>query len=287
MKNLIATTFITLMTLLAGGVVQAQSLDINQQPQDESTQEQQAPQHKPRRSDAMQVRNYIKQGNKNYNDKRYSEAERDYQKALEIDPNSEVANFNLASALLQQNSNGEQEDPNSPLNRAVRTLNNLTKTAQNPEIVEKSYYNLGNIAYNGQNYSESIAMYKEVLRRNPANDKARENLRLAQKKLQEQQQNQQNQQQQQDQQQQQQDQQQNQDKQEEQKQDQQQQQNQQHQQQDQQQQDQQQQHQQMSDNNAEQILKAMENAEAETRRKIEAQKAREQQTNRRRPEKPW
>ncbi|MDE5843940.1 MAG: hypothetical protein K2H44_00950, partial [Muribaculaceae bacterium] len=65
-------------------------------------------------------------------------------------------------------------------------------------------------------------------------------------------------------------------------------QNQQNQNQDQQQQQQnQQQQQQMSDANAERILKAMENAEAATRRKVEAQKAKEQQSNSRYTTKPW
>lgn len=283
MKHLIIS--ITFCALSAIPSVWGQSLDINQPGTEEQQPQPQAEQRKPRRSDAMQVRNFIKEGNESYNQQRYSEAERAYQKALEIDPNSEAANFNLASALLQQRSNGEQEDQNSPLNRATRLLNNLTKTAQNAEIVEKSFYNLGNIAFNGENYAESISMYKEVLRRNPANDKARENLRLAQKKQQEQQQNQQNQQNQQDKQDQQ-DKQNQQDKQDKKDQEQQDQQQQQQQQQNQQQQQQQQQ-QQMSDNNAEQILKAMENAEAETRRKVEAQKAKEQRMNRRNPEKPW
>ena len=284
MKIFVRNICMTLVATVAVPAVSAQSLDITQ-PEGEQQQEAPAPQRKPRRSDAMQVRNLIKEGNENYNQQRYSEAELAYQKALEIDPNSETANFNLASALLQQRSNGEQEDQNSPLNRATRLLTNLTKTGQNSEIVEKAYYNLGNIAYNGENYSESIAMYKQVLRRNPENDKARENLRLAQKKLQEQQQNQQNQQNQQDQQDKkdQQDQQDKKDQQQQQQQQDQQQQNQQ----DQQKQQQQQQQQQMSDNNAEQILKAMENAEADTRRKVEAQKAKAQRMNRRNPEKPW
>ena len=43
----------------------------------------------------------------------------------------------------------------------------------------------------------------------------------------------------------------------------------------------------MSDANAEKILKAMENEEAKTRQRIEAQKAREQNTQRRSQDKPW
>ncbi|MDE5845381.1 MAG: tetratricopeptide repeat protein, partial [Muribaculaceae bacterium] len=215
-----------------------------------------------KRSAKMNVRNLIKEGNKLYHDKRYSEAEVCYNKALEIDPNSAAAQFNLASALMQNNGNSDPTAESSPINQAERILQSLIKTAgDEASIIEKSFYNLGNIAFNRQQYAESIEMYKNALRRNPDNDNARENLRLAQLKMQNQDQNQnqdqdqdKNQQDQQDQQQQQQNQ------------DQQQDQNQQNQNQDQQQQQQnQQQQQQMSEAHAERNLKAMEHAEAATR----------------------
>ena len=231
----------------------------------------------------MNVRNLIKEGNKLYHDKRYSEAEVCYNKALEINPNSAVAQFNLASTLMQNNGNSDPTAESSPINQAERILQSLVKTAgDEASIVEKSFYNLGNIAFNRQQYAESIEMYKNALRKNPDNDKARENLRLAQLKMQNQDQNQN------------QDQQQDQDQQEQQDQQQQQQQQNQDQQQDKNQQNQnknqeqqQNQQQQMSDANAERILKAMENAEAATRRKVEAQKAKEQQSNSRYTTKPW
>lgn len=43
----------------------------------------------------------------------------------------------------------------------------------------------------------------------------------------------------------------------------------------------------MSDANAEQILKAMENEEAATRRKVEAQRQKSQQAKRRKITNPW
>ena len=237
-----------------------------------------------KRSAQMNVRNLIKEGNKLYHDKRYSEAEVCYNKALEINPNSAAAQFNLASALMQNNGNSDPTAESSPINQAERILQSLIRTAgDEASIIEKSFYNLGNIAFNRQQYAESIEMYKNALRRNPDNDQARENLRLAQLKMQNQDQNQN-----QDQDKNQQDQQDQQDQQQQQNQDQQQDQNQQNQNQDQQQQQQnQQQQQQMSDANAERILKAMENAEAATRKKVEAQKAKEQQSNSHYTTKPW
>ena len=163
-------------------------------------------------------------------------------------------------------------------------------------LVEKSFYNLGNLAFNKQQYAESIEHYKNALRRNPDNDKARENLYLAQKMLEQQQTQNQNQDQNKDQDQQNQDQNkdQNQDQNKDQNQDQNKDQNQDQQQQQQQPQDKKEQPQQqkpgqISPENAQQILKAMENAENATRARIEKQNAEKSKSNssRRPVTNPW
>lgn len=221
-----------------------------------------------KRSAKSQVRNYIKEGNSLFNDKRYAEAEVSFKKALELDPSSLTAQYNLATTLLKNSGNTDPNDQQGPAAQAVKLYQDVIRMADNdPKLREMSLYNLGNFSYNREQYGESIELYKNVLRINPDNDRARQNLRLAQ--LKQQQQENQQQQQQQDQQQEQQDQQQQQ------------------QQQQQEQEKQQSQQPQMSDANAEKILKAMENEEAATRRKVEAQKAKEQQQQRRRTTKPW
>ena len=130
-------------------------------------------------------------------------------------------------------------------------------------------------------------MYKDALRRNPDDDQARENLRLAQKKLEEQQQNQD------------QNKDQNKEDQDKKKQDQNKNNNDNKEKQDKNQQDQQNQQQKpnqnqpqeqnqgMSDGNAQQILKAMQDAEKPTQQKVNAAKMREEQQNRRRTERQW
>lgn len=217
-------------------------------------------------------RNYIREGNDLYKQKNYADAEVAYRKAVEQNPMSETALYNLALSLIRQAGTSDPNAENSPLQEAQSILSSLAESAQKPEIAEKSMYNLGNIAFNQEQYQQAIAAYKGALRRNPDNDKTRENLRLAQLKLQQQQQNQdqnkdknkdQNQDQQnQDQQQQNKDQ--NKDQNQDQNQDQQQQQNQ-----DQKEQQQQQQKQNISDENAAKILKTMENEENATRRKVQ------------------
>lgn len=230
-------------------------------------------------------RNYIVDGNRLYREERYADAEVAYKKALEINALNETALFNLAASYLRQGSaTGENQK------EAARILTGLVKDAENMRIAELAAFNLGNIAYNDKDYARSIEHYKNALRRNPDNDKARENLRLAQKKLEEQQQNQDQQQDKQDQQQnqdQQQQQQQNQDQNKDQQQDKDQQQ--QPQQQEQQEQQEQQQKQQggISQQNAEQILKTMENEENATRQRVEAERRKAGAPNRRQVTKPW
>lgn len=234
-----------------------------------------------------QERNLINEGNKLYGQKRFSEAEVLYRKALAAQPLSEAAAYNLATTLIRQSGSADPNKGNNPMAEAQSLLQDLAQNAKDASIMERAFYNLGNLAFNAGQYAQSIDMYKGALRKNPDNDNARDNLRLAQKKLQQQQnqQNQQNQNQQDQQDQQKQDQNKDQQKQDEKKD---QQQDQQQQKQDQ-KKDQQPPQQQsgISDANAEKILKAMENEEAATRRRVEAQRKKGANPSRKQPLKPW
>lgn len=134
-------------------------------------------------------REYIKQGNKHFNDKRFADAEVEYKKALAVNPNSMIGNYNLALSLIRQSGGANVEDANNPLNDATERLKTVATGSKNAGLRSKAYYNLGNIAYNQQQYDQSIEMYKHALRQNPDDNQARENLRLAQLKKQEQEQN--------------------------------------------------------------------------------------------------
>ena len=240
-------------------------------------------------------RNSIKEGNKLYGDKRYAEAEVAYKKALEENPDNATAQFNLASTYLKQRG----EDLTNKGDSLIRTADAmLAKVSQDAQLAEPSFYDRGNVAYKAEDYASAIEMYKNALRRNPENNQARENLRMAQLKKQEQdQQNQnqdQNQQDQQDQQNKNQnDDQQNQDKNQQDQNKNQDQQNEQNKQ-DQNKQDQNKEKEQkqqqggLSDASAQQILKAMEDKENGTRQKVELMKQNEEKrANRRTTDKPW
>ena len=120
-------------------------------------------------------RNHIRAGNKLYEEKRFAEAEVEYRKALEQNAMSEKAMYNLAVSLLRQAGNADPNNENNPIAEAQSILTDLAKTAGDGAISERSFYNLGNMAFNQQQYDQAINMYKGALRKNPDNDKAREN----------------------------------------------------------------------------------------------------------------
>lgn len=134
-------------------------------------------------ADTKQERNFIVEGNKLYSQKRYAEAETMYKKALTVSPTSEVARFNLASALIRQSGSADPNSGNTPLSDAISLLTELEKTAQMAAIVEKAAYDLGNISFNAQQYQQAIEHYKNALRKNPDNDKAGKTSVLRRKSL--------------------------------------------------------------------------------------------------------
>ncbi len=134
-------------------------------------------------------REFIRNGNKLYNEKRYADAEVEYKKAISENPNSQIGNYNLALSLIKQSGGTSVEGENNPLKDATELLTSVAQGSKNPELRSKAFYNLGNLAYNQQQYAQSIELYKNALRQNPEDNQARENLRLAQLKKQDQDQN--------------------------------------------------------------------------------------------------
>lgn len=146
------------------------------------------------------VRTFIKKGNEAYRAKDYTKAETYYREAISEDKNSSPSYFNLALTLLRKNGNplkgntadnAEGSVQNDDSSNPIALFSNVIALNNNDKLVTSSYYNMGNIYFEAEKYAESIDQYKNVLRRNPDNIKARQNLRIAQLKLEEQKQNQQ------------------------------------------------------------------------------------------------
>ncbi len=181
-------------------------------------------------------RDYLRSGNKLYKDSTFVKAEVDYRKALELEPKSTDAMYNLGNSLLMQQKAKEAMEQYEAASRIEKDKNKLAQI----------YHNMGVILQSSKQLPQCIEAYKQALRNNPKDDETRYNLALAQKQLKDQQQQNQNQDKDQKQDQKQDDKQQNKDQQDQDKKDQQQNN----------QQQQQQNQNQMSKENAEQLLKA-------------------------------
>ena len=209
----------------------------------------------------MTEKDYIRSGNRHYADSLFEKAEVDYRKALELNPSSTIALYNLGNALM-----GQIAQNPSKGGEALSQYTTAAKFETDKTRLAQIYHNIGVLMYAAQKYGESVAAYKESLRNNPTDHETRYNLAKAMHMNKQQQQDQQQQEQQQQEQQQQQQENQQQQQQEQQNQEQQQQ-DQQQQNQDQQQQEAQQNDEQISKENAEQILNALMQDEKELQEK--------------------
>lgn len=127
---------------------------------------------------AQNERKEIRKGNKEYNDSAFSKAELHFRKALEKNPNSDNANFNLGNSLYKQN----QFEP------AITKYETLTAKETDKNKLATYYYNLGNTYFKSNKLDKCIEAYKQSLRLNPADNDTKHNLLLAKQMQQQQQQ---------------------------------------------------------------------------------------------------
>lgn len=128
-------------------------------------------------------RDFIRKGNHFFKDSVYVDAEVNYRKALEANPQSTVSMFNLGNTLTQQNK----------LQEAMEQYVGATKVEKGKSNLAQIYHNMGVIFHSQKDYAKAVEAYKQSLRNNPKDDETRYNLALAQKMLKDQQQDQQNQ----------------------------------------------------------------------------------------------
>jgi tetratricopeptide (TPR) repeat protein len=123
---------------------------------------------------AQNEKKLVRQGNKLYNDQKFSDAEISYRKALEKKSNSTPAEFNLGNSLYKQNKMPEAADQ-------------FNHMASDEQLTNKQkamvYHNLGNTMLQSQKFQESVDAYKKALRNNPWDMETKYNLAVAQKML--------------------------------------------------------------------------------------------------------
>ena len=131
-------------------------------------------------------RQYIREGNRQYRQGNFADAEVSYRKALDANERNAQAIYNLGNALFAQNKDSA----------AVEQYEKAVKTESNTLRKAKSYHNMGVICQRNRMFGEAIEAYKNALRLNPQDDETRYNLALCKHQLknQPQQQDQQNQQ---------------------------------------------------------------------------------------------
>ena len=126
---------------------------------------------------------YIREGNSEYRDSKFEKAEVQYQKAVNEEPSSYEAAFNLASSYYKQDK----------LDEAKKTFENLAKSQTQSDKLAECYYNLGNtqlamcegaVAANKlddaiKGCKEAIEYYKTSLRNNPNDKKCKYNFLYA------------------------------------------------------------------------------------------------------------
>ena len=128
-------------------------------------------------------RDYIRKGNRLFNDSVFIDAEVNYRKALEINPKSTVSMYNLGNTLSQQ----------QKFQDAMEQYVSASNIEKDKMKLAHIYHNMGVLFQAGKDYAKAVDAYKMSLRNNPTDHETRYNLALAQKMLKDQQQNQQNQ----------------------------------------------------------------------------------------------
>ena len=123
-------------------------------------------------------KDFLQKGNKMYKKAEYELADSLYMNAIAVDTTYAAGWYNLGNSLYL---GGEGDKAKSSW---TKSLMNTPEGGDRSDIL----YNLGGVEMDKKNYAEAIKLYKDALRRNPADEQARYNLALAQQLLKDQQQ---------------------------------------------------------------------------------------------------
>jgi Ca-activated chloride channel family protein len=118
---------------------------------------------------AQNQKELLREGNAKYQAHNYTEADSLYRLSLNNDETNYKATFNLGDALYRQEKYAD----------AAKQFETLAKTAETPEQKIQALHNMGNSQLQAEKPKEAIEAYKDVLRIDPKNKEARNNLALA------------------------------------------------------------------------------------------------------------
>ncbi len=123
-------------------------------------------------------RKVIRDGVRAFNEGEFGESEIQFRKAESINQESYEAEFNTGAALYAQE---KYEETVKQYESLLDQTDDVGKTAQ-------IWHNIGNSLLEAQQYAPSIEAFKNSLRKNPSDEETRYNLAYAMQKLKEQQQ---------------------------------------------------------------------------------------------------
>lgn len=123
------------------------------------------------------AKDYIIGGNQLYNQKDYAKAELQYKQALSKDANSTKANYNLGNSLYSQ----------KKLDEARAHYDKILKDGKSTKNDKyKAFHNIGKTYLDENNPEKAVLNFKEALKLNPYDEQTRYNYALAKKQLEEQ-----------------------------------------------------------------------------------------------------
>lgn len=129
-------------------------------------------------------RAFIRKANKEFNDSSYNQAEIFYRKALDVNPNSVEANFNLGNLFFHKE---KYDDALKMYGKALESYKLNNNGEGEKRLISKIYYNSGVALHKQNKLEDAIKAYKEALKNNPQDNDAKYNLTLALNELKKQQ----------------------------------------------------------------------------------------------------
>lgn len=126
---------------------------------------------------AQSERKITRNGNSDYETGNFVDAEINYKKAIQKNPNLMEAQFNLGDALAKQ----ERYD------EALASFDLVSSSSNDPSLRANALHNKGNVLLSKQDLQGATEAYKEALRINPKDEETRYNYAYTKKLLEQQQ----------------------------------------------------------------------------------------------------
>lgn len=124
-------------------------------------------------SSYAQTNSLVRKGNKLYEEQKYKEATTEYQKAVQKNPTYTPGMFNLGNSLYQQ----KQFDASRQVMEAA------AKASKDKGGKAAANYNIGNTYMQQQKWEDAVDAYKQTLRNNPQDADAKYNLSYAEEMM--------------------------------------------------------------------------------------------------------